>query len=76
MIHVYVYCFLGALVLLFPTDAILFGGYIEQWVKLHCLNIYMFVQCYFIWRKLKKDFESLGFPSPPFVFIPIWKRDQ
>lgn len=75
MTYIYLYLFLGALVVLFPKDAMIFAQLCEQWVKLHYINAKCFVQAYFMWRKLKKDFGGLGFPIPPFKFIPIWKRD-
>jgi hypothetical protein len=75
MNHIYVYLFLAALVVLFPKDALLLPRWIEAQVKLHCTNARMWWGAWTIHRKMKKEFGALGWPVPPFKFIPIWDRE-
>ena len=55
MTHLYIYAFLGALVVLFPQDALLFPRWVEAQVKLHYVNARMFWCAWTMHRKLKKD---------------------
>lgn len=76
MTHIYVYLFLAALVAMFPKDALLFPLWVEGQVKLHYINAKMFWCAWTMHRKLKKDFGALGWPVPPFRYIPIWDRED
>ena len=42
MTHLFIYAFLGALVVLFPKDALLLPHWVEAQVKLHYINARMF----------------------------------
>lgn len=76
MTHLYIYAFLAALVILFPKDALLLPHWIEAQVKLHYINAKMFWCAWTMHRKLVKEFGSLGWPVPPFKYIPIWDREE
>ncbi len=76
MTHLYIYAFLAALVILFPKDALLLPLWVEAQVKLHYVNAKTFWYAWRMHSKLKKDFAALGWPVPPFKFIPIWEREQ
>lgn len=75
MTHIYIYLFLAALVVLFPKDALLLPHWIEAQVKLHYTNARMWWCAWTMHRRMKKEFGALGWPVPPFKFIPIWERD-
>jgi len=76
MTHLYIYAFLAALAILFPKDALLLPLWVEAQVKLHYVNAKTFWHAWRMHSKLKKDFAALGWPVPPFKFIPIWEREQ
>lgn len=76
MTHLYIYAFLAALVILFPKDALLLPAWVGAQVKLHYVNAKMFWFAWAAHRKLKKEFGALGWPVPPFRFIPIWNREE
>ena len=74
MTHIYIYLFLGALVALFPKDALLLPMWVEAQVKLHYVNAKTFWLTWTTYRKLKKEMTARGWPAPPFKYIPIWER--
>ena len=76
MTHLYIYLFLGALVVLFPKDALLLPHWVEAQVKLHYVNAKMFWCAWTMHRNLKKELGALGWPVPPFKFIPVWDREE
>ena len=65
---------LACLVAFFPEDAFLFGKTLDLKIRLHILNLRMFIMSYIMYRKLVRDFTEIGLPAPPFVFVPLWKR--
>jgi len=67
--------FLGALVVLFPEDAMTFARLVELKVKLHYVNGRTFLAAWCMYRKLKKDFAAQGWPAPPFKYKHIWERE-
>ena len=62
------------LVASFPEDAFIFAKTVDLKIRLHVLNVRMFVMSYIMYRKLVRDFAAMGWPAPPFVFVPLWKR--
>jgi hypothetical protein len=76
MTQIYVYLCLGLLVALFPKDALLLPLWVEAQVKLHYMNARLWWCAWRMHAKLKRDFGALGWPVPPFKFVPIWERDD
>lgn len=75
MTHLYIYAALAALVVLFPKDALLLPHWVEAQVKLHYVNARTFWFAWTTHRKLSKEMSALGWPVPPFKFVPIWDRE-
>ena len=65
---------IACLVAFFPEDAFLFAQISEAKIKLHMLNLRMFIMSYTIYRRLCRDFRDMGLPVPPFRYVPLWDR--
>ena len=65
---------LTCLVAFFPEDAFLFAQISEAKIKLHVMNIRMFIMAYTMYRRLCHDFRDMGLPVPPFRYVPLWNR--
>jgi len=66
---------LAAVAVLFPEEFYFYAEAAYIKVKIFCLNAQLLVRSYFIYRRLKADFDRLQIPAPPFQFVPIQDRD-
>jgi hypothetical protein len=58
----------------FPEDFALAVLYAPICVKTLILNYVLMFRAWRLYRRLAKDFASIGLPVPAFKFTPIWKR--
>lgn len=73
----YLSVFIVAFVAMFPKDAINFGALINATLKMHCMNLRMWLISYQMWRKLDRDMKkSFGQGMPPFKYVHLWERSD
>lgn len=73
----YICIFIVAFTVMFPKDTILFGAWINAMVKMHYMNLRMWLFSYQMWRKLDQDMKkSFGQGMPPFKYVHLWERSD
>lgn len=73
----YVSIFIVAFVAMFPRDSVLLGAWTSAILKMHFMNLRMWLISYQMWRKLDRDMKkSFGQGMPPFKYVHLWERSD